>query len=216
VTDSIRIDRRTTLKWVLAAASTLPLLGPELKAAAATLPPGTTAATGYGRDPLLTRTYRPGELWPLALSAAERRIAAALCDLIIPADAVSPAASAVGVVDFIDEWVSAPYPVHVADRALVTDGLAAIDADARTAFGQEFAALTLARQRELCDPICYLPAAPAGREAAARFFARFRDLTAGGFYTTPAGTKDLGFVGNVALERFEGPPEEVLRQAGLL
>lgn len=216
MTDPTRIDRRTTLKWVLAAASTLPLLVPELKAATAALPPAMAPATGYGRDPLLTRTYQPGELWPLTMSSTERRIATALCDVIIPADEVSPAASQVGVVDFIDEWVSAPYPVHVSDRALVTAGLAAIDAAARHVFGQEFASLDPAQQRKVCDPISYVPTAPIGQEAAARFFARFRDLTAGGFYTTPAGTKDLGFVGNVALDRFDGPPDEVLRQAGLL
>ena len=44
----------------------------------------------------------------------------------------------------------------------------------------------------------------------------FRDLTAGGFYTTPAGTKDLRYVGNVALERFDGPPPEVLAMVGLM
>ena len=213
MTDPTRIDRRTTLKWVLAAASTVPLLATELRVAALPL---ATAATGYGRDPLLTRTYRPGELWPLAMSATERRIAAALCDVIIPADEVSPGASAVGVVDFIDEWVSAPYPAHVSDRALVSGGLAWIDAEAHRAFKREFAVLELAQQRTICDAICYVPAAAAGLESAARFFARFRDLTAGGFYTTPAGTKDLGFVGNVVLDRFDGPPPEVLKQAGLL
>jgi hypothetical protein len=40
-------------------------------------------------------------------------------------------------------------------------------------------------------------------------------LTAGAFYTTPEGTRDLGFVGNMALSRFDGPPLEVLKKAGL-
>ncbi len=60
--------------------------------------------------PICCRTYRPGELWPLTLTPAQRRLAAVLVDLIIPADEHSPSAPAVGVVDFIDEWVSAPYP----------------------------------------------------------------------------------------------------------
>ena len=50
---------------------------------------------------------------------------------------------------------------------------------------------------------------------AAKFFAKFRDLTAGGFYTTPVGMKDIGYVGNVPLERFDGPPLELLKKAGL-
>ena len=43
----------------------------------------------------------------------------------------------------------------------------------------------------------------------------YRDLTAGGFYTTPAGMKDIGYIGNVPLDKFDGPPLEVLRKAGL-
>ena len=41
------------------------------------------------------------------------------------------------------------------------------------------------------------------------------DLTAGGFYTTPIGMKDIGYTGNVPLERFDGPPIEALKKAGL-
>ena len=50
---------------------------------------------------------------------------------------------------------------------------------------------------------------------AAKFFAKFRDLTAGGFYTTPVGMKDIGYTGNVPLEKFDGPPLEALKKAGL-
>ena len=52
-------------------------------------------------------------------------------------------------------------------------------------------------------------------QTAAKFFAKFRDLTAGGFYTTPVGWKDLGYVGNVSLEKFDGPPLAALKKAGL-
>ena len=34
-------------------------------------------------------------------------------------------------------------------------------------------------------------------------FTRYRDLTAGGFYSTPHGAKDLRFVGNVASASFD-------------
>jgi hypothetical protein len=49
----------------------------------------------------------------------------------------------------------------------------------------------------------------------AAHFARYRDLTAGGFYTTPQGRKDVRYVGNVPLPRFDGPPPEVLKRVGL-
>jgi len=35
-------------------------------------------ANGYGGDPKLTKLYHPGDVWPLTLSAAQRRTAAAL------------------------------------------------------------------------------------------------------------------------------------------
>jgi len=50
-------------------------------------------------------------------------------------------------------------------------------------------------------------------KTAAQFFKRSRDLTAGGFYTTPAGMKDLGYTGNVPTATFAGPTPEVLRNS---
>src|SRR5262249_11696185 len=139
----------------------------------------------------------------------------ALCDVIIPADASSPSASAVGVVSFIDEWVSAPYPRHVKDRKVVVDGLAWIDAEAQRRFSKNFADLPESGQAAICDDICYEPKAKHEFKDAARFFARFRDLTAGGFYTSPEGFKDLKYIGNMPLATFDGPPIEVLKQVGL-
>jgi hypothetical protein len=50
---------------------------------------------------------------------------------------------------------------------------------------------------------------------ASRFFRRFRDLVAVGYYTTPEGMKEIGYVGNLPLARFEGPPAEVVAKLGL-
>ena len=136
-------------------------------------------------------------------------------DLIIPADATSPAASAVGVPDFIDEWISAPYPTQVRDRAVVLEGLAWMDDEARKRFGRSFADLDVPRQRTICDDICYAPEAGAAFKTAAAFFNRYRDLTSGGFYTTPVGMKDIGYVGNMPTPTFAGPTPEALKHLGL-
>ena len=37
----------------------------------------------------------------------------------------------------------------------------------------------------------------------------------GGYYTTDFGTKEVGYVGNVALATFDGPPKEVLDFLGV-
>jgi Gluconate 2-dehydrogenase subunit 3 len=212
------MDRRTTLKWVLAAGAAWPLLerhaargaaGPTARGAAA------NTARGYGMDPNLVANYRAGELWPLTLTASERRLAGILADIIIPADEHSPSASAVGVVEFVDEWVSAPYPAQQRDRTLVLDGFAWLDEEASRGFGRGFADLDTPLQHGICDDICDESRAAAERRAAARFFALYRDLTAGGFYSSPAGRKDLDFIGNVPLARFEGPPPALLKALNL-
>ncbi|MGC2031610.1 MAG: gluconate 2-dehydrogenase subunit 3 family protein, partial [Steroidobacteraceae bacterium] len=168
-----------------------------------------------GTDPDLVANYHPGELWPLTLTASERRLAGILADIIIPADEHSPSASAVGVVEFIDEWVSAPYPAQQRDRTLVLDGFAWLDEEAARRSGKGFADLDTPLQHGICDDICDESRAAAERRAAARFFALYRDLTAGGFYSSPAGRKDLDFIGNVPLARFEGPPPALLRALNL-
>jgi hypothetical protein len=169
----------------------------------------------YGTDPRLLETYHPGELWPLTFTQAQRRQATVLCDVIIPADARSPSASAVGVVDFIDEWISAPYPTQREDRETVLAGLTWFEAEASSRFSKPMSVLAPEQLRAICEDIRYLPQAKPDYLEAARFFARYRALTAGGFYTTPHGREDLGYVGNVPLARFDGPPLEVLQKAGL-
>jgi hypothetical protein len=67
----------------------------------------------------------------------------------------------------------------------------------------------------IADEICHAPDAKPAFASAAKFFARFRDLTAGGFYTTPEGMKDLKYIGNTPLPEFKGPPPEVLALLGL-
>jgi hypothetical protein len=200
---------------MLAASASMPLLkDAEVSAASANAVP--TVAKPYGTDPNLTRVYKPGDLWPLTFTPEQRATATALCDLIIPADAISPSASAVGVIDFMDEWVSAPYEAQRADRKIVLEGLQWLDQEATRRFSKSFARLNVSQQRQVCDEICYLPKAKPQFKQAAVFFARYRDLTSGGFYTTPQGRKDLQYIGNIPLPSFNGPPPEVLKKVGLL
>ncbi|HEY5758932.1 MAG TPA: gluconate 2-dehydrogenase subunit 3 family protein [Steroidobacter sp.] len=207
--DSMRVDRRTALKWVLAASAAL-----QLPAGAALAQDTAKSVTGYGKDPNLLKIHQIGELWPLTLNEQQRATATVLSDLIIPADDESPAASKVGVIDFIDEWISAPYPNNQRDKPIVVQGLAWLDQESQRRFKNNFSALTEKERVAICDDISAAkPAAPF--EEAAKFFARYRALTAGGYYTTPVGMKDLRYVGNVAMTTFEGPPPELLKRLGL-
>lgn len=211
-----RMDRRLAIKWMLAAgagavlADTLAFAAPQGDAAA-----GAAAPRGYGTDPDLVRPYKPGDYWPLTLSEAQLRTTAALCDVIVPAEGKVPSASGVGVPDFIDEWVSAPYPNNVKDRKTVLEGLAWIEGESQKRFGRGFADAAPDQRVSLCEDIAPEAAAGSPLEAPSKFFRRFRNLTTAGFFTTPVGMRDLGYVGNVPLATFDGPPADLVAKLGL-
>jgi hypothetical protein len=218
-------DRRATLKLIMAAAAAVPALRRAGATDPTDLQPDPRAGgdvqqyvplmNGYGPDPNLIKAYEKGEFWPLTLDAQQRALAAALSDLIIPADEHSPSASAVGTVDFIDEWISAPYPQQLQDRETVLSGFVWLDGESRHRFERPFAKLHEAQQRAICDSVCDASRVPEHLKKPARFFATYRNLTVAGFYTTAAGREDLRYVGNIPLQHFDGPPAELLRKLGL-
>jgi hypothetical protein len=217
------ISRRQAMQWVLGAvaASALPVeaLAQEV---GRTVTPQENAARqkerngkGYGTDPELVKNYKPGEFWPLTFNADQKKTAAALADTIIPKDALGPAASEVGVPAMIDEWISAPYPDQQAHRPIVLEGLAWLEGESKKRFNKTYGELDEGQQHEICDDIHHAPAAKAEFKKAAGFFNLFRSLAAGAYYATPAGWKAIGYVGNVALPQFDGPPPEVLEKLGV-
>lgn len=202
------------------AASSAPGFVADAEAAAASPSPGEAepvgeSVPGYGRDPNLTALHKRGDFWPLTLSAEQRHAAKALADTIIPHDEYGPAAGDVGVVEMIDEWVSAPYPRQRADRPLILSCLKWIDAESQKRFSKRFHELSEEQKHAICDDICYRKnAAPAFKQAAG-YFSKFRTLAASAYYATPEGWKAIGYVGNVALGSFDGPPKEVLDRLGV-
>jgi len=218
--------RRQTMQWVMAAvaASSLPKrksfgAAPVEKKVgqqeAGGKQPPRLASEGYGVDPKLTTPHSPGDFWPLILTDTQKRTAKALADVILPKDDLGPAASELGVVEMIDEWVSAPYPQQMGDRPVITNGLDWMEAEAHKRFNKSFADLDESQHHGICDDICYAPKAKRQFKKAAEFFSRFRSLAAGAYYATPPGWKAIGYIGNIPLGRFDGPPPEVLKQLGV-
>jgi len=184
-----KVDRRTALAWIGAVGA---LTGTGV--VVASCHPGEKPAKGYGTDPNLVHPLKAP--WPRLLSKDELQAAAVLADFILPASGPAPAASALGIPDFIDEWVSAPYPDQLKDRPVIRDGLKAlIPAVVKGDAAKRGAALAA------------LPGATDEKTHA--FFKRFRALTIGAYYTTEAGFKDIGYIGNVARPHDPGPSDEV-------
>lgn len=228
------VTRREAMQWVMGAvaASALPN---KLRAQVAadpskqagkevgrTVTPQEIAAkqpdptgAGYGPDPKLVKDYKPGELWPLTFNDPQKHTAAALADTIIPKDVLGPAASEVGVVEMIDEWISAPYPDQRRDRKIVLDGLALLENESLDRFSKRFPALSGEQKHSLCDDICFTPSAKPRLRTLAEFFDKYRDLCASAYYATPPGWQAIGYVGNTPLVEFTGPPPEVLERLGL-
>lgn len=168
--------------------------------------------TGYGSDPDLSNPVVP---WSRTMTTAQLETSTVLCDLILPADARSPAASEVGVPDFIDEWVSAPYPRQQNDRHIILAGLEWLERQSRTRFDTSFVSAAEADATALLDDI----AVPSSTAAdLGDFFERFRYLSVGAFYTTEAGTDDIGYIGNVPIVgNYPGPSDEAMAHlAGVL
>lgn len=199
------LSRRDAIGRIVAATAVLRTLDTSAFGAPVPVP-------GIGTDPNLLEKNIP---WPRVLSPAELRAATALADTILPADAPHPAASAVGVPDFIDEWVSAPYETQQADQKTVRDGLAWFDATARARHGRDFADLPEAERSALLDAVC-AEGSPE-RKAGFNFYQKIRSLVLGGYYSTPAGWADIGYVGNRPIGGdWPGPPKEILEKLGLV
>jgi hypothetical protein len=170
--------------------------------------------TGYGLDPDLQRVYKPGDLWPLTFSDEQRRVAAALCQVMIPADKQSPGAGRIHVHDFIDEWISAPYPTQAKDRGIILSGLAILAQDSLKRFSQSFDEVSDKKKTALCDDMA-IAVKNGPQESSEGFFTRFKALTVVGYYTTPEGMKAIGYTGNLRSVTFDGPPAVALSQLGL-
>ena len=195
------LSRRDALKRVI---------GVSIALAAFDLTSFGATATGIGRDPKLLQKEIP---WPRVLTPQEKRTVTALADIIIPADEFGPAASAVGVPDFIDEWVSAPYDEQQKDGAVIRKGLAWIEAESKKRFGKSYADAAPADQTAILDDI--VKDKTVAHKMAYDFFKNIRDKVTGGYYSTPEGWKAIGYVGNVPMVEFPGPPPEVLKHFGL-
>ena len=228
--EGLRVDRRTTIKWLAATMAAGyagcnaedKRLGDEIPAARQTTFLGTATrpgTAGYGSDP---NVLNPEVPWPRTMTEMQLRTTTALSDLVLPEDEGSPSASAVGVPDFIDEWVSAPYPQQRDDRQRILAGLEWLEQQSRDRFGMPFADAGEDQQSAVVDAIAY-PEATAKLEEQAEFFRRFRYLAVGAFYTTAAGIEDVGYIGNVPIAgAYPGPSDEamahlagVLKQLGL-
>lgn len=217
------ISRRDSLKWIGTMSSTVLIGGivvgcdapdeamPEVKGASnwPDLQFKTITGPKYGQDPDMLNPVVP---WPKTLNDDQLDMVARLCDIICPADEGGPSAIEVGVPDVIDEWVSAPYEAQQKDRVLILNGLQWLEDEAERRFNKKFLTANDAEQFQILDDIAYEKQSEVEEfEQAVVFFDKLRSLVFGGYFTSPEGVKDIGYMGNTPIiGDYPGPTKEAM------
>lgn len=164
--------------------------------------PEKSVAHGYGRDPnLLTRPVT----WNRTLTRSQLTTLEALCDIVLPAEPAHPSAAEIGVHQFLNEWVSAPYPAMQADRTVIVGGIAELELAASGDLGVSFGMAGRDQQIQIFEAFCR------AADLRGKFATRVIQLICGGYYTTREGHAAIGYVGNIALTSFPGTSPEVVR-----
>ena len=195
------MKRRDALKILLAApAATFVWTNAEAaQAAAAAQTARATAAA----------TAKP--FVPKFFTASEYKLVRTLVDIIIPKDERSGSATDVGVPEFMDFMMIDQPARQVAMRG----GLAWLDVECQQRFDKIFVDCTEAERKSVLDDIAWPAKAKPEHAHGVAFFNSFRDLTAGGFWTTKVGIEDLQFLGNRSVARWNGCPDEALKKLGV-
>ena len=131
---------------------------------------------------------------PQFFTAEEHRFLDRVTEMILPADAHSPGASAAGVADFIDLVAANSSPVAQHQWQVSIQSLGGVTA---------FLALDAAAQKAVLEKAAAGEQSPAND--AEQFFVDLKRMTLHAYYTSEIGVrKELGYLGPQALGSFPG------------
>jgi gluconate 2-dehydrogenase subunit 3-like protein len=140
-----------------------------------------------------------------ALNPHEYHTLEKLADLIVPADEKSPGAVASGACEFIDLLASQnPRLLEI-----YTGGIAWLDQSMRRRYSTEFVSAKPGQQTALLDLIAYRKNESAELGPGILFFDWARRMVVDAYYTSPAGIKAIGYMGNTSISKFEVPQEAI-------
>jgi gluconate 2-dehydrogenase gamma chain len=142
---------------------------------------------------------------PKGLSAHEYKTLAKLADYIVPADDVSGGAVAAGAPEWIDLLASQNPQL----LAIYTGGIAWVDHAMERRHATDFLSAAAEQQTAMLDLIAYRKNESAELGPGIKFFEWARKMVVDAYYTSPIGIKELGYMGNTALSKFEVPQEAI-------
>ena len=166
------------------------------------------SVAGYGQYPSLIMP--PPSPWPKTLTQQQIALVSRLTDILVPASNGQPGAVQIGAVDVIDEWVSAPYAQQQRDRDSILRLLIWLDEESVRRFGQPFLTLNESEQFAQLDDIAYNRDNIEQRlQQPAAVFNRLRSLVLAAYFCSEAGSREIGYQGNIAISGdYPGPTEE--------
>lgn len=144
-----------------------------------------------------------GAYKPKAFTEHEYLTLEKLADWIVPADDHSPGATEAGAPAFIDLLASQNAEL----AAIYTGGIAWLDRQMERRYGHDFVGSQAGQQSAMLDLIAYRKNETAELAPGIRFFDWARRMVVDAFYTSPMGVKDVGYMGNTAVAKFEVPRE---------
>jgi len=145
---------------------------------------------------------------PKALTAHEFDTLKTLCEIIVPG------ASQGGAAEFID-LLSSQNPDMA---AIYTGGLAWLDQAMKREYSADFLAAKAEQRVAILDRIAYRKNETAELGAGIRFFGWVRRMTVDAYYTSAAGIKEVGYMGNKGQTQFHVPQDAIdsaVKRSGL-
>jgi hypothetical protein len=133
-----------------------------------------------------------------------------LVDIIMPADSESPSATELKVPDFIEFMMKDQPGMQTPMRG----GLMWLDFEADELFGKKFNDLSKDEVIQIMDLVAWPEKATEAYLGGVRWFNMLRNLTCSGYFSTEAGWKYMGYMGNQP-NVWDGVPQNVLDKHGL-
>lgn len=187
----------TTRRDALSAIAAMALAGPlEL------------ASAQHVHHAVATETKASGIYKPKGLTQHEFDTLKTLCELIVPG------ATKGGAAEFID-LLSSQNPEMT---AIYTGGLAWLNEAMKREYSADFLGATADERTGMLDRIAYKKNETPELAAGIKFFAWARRMTVDAYYTSPAGIKEVGYMGNKARSTFSVPQEAIdyaVKRSGL-
>ncbi len=151
---------------------------------------------------------------PTFFTSSEWETVRMLVDYIIPRDERSGSATEAKVPEYMD-FLFSDKDASESSKVAMRGGLGWLDFECRERFAATFVRCTDEQRRAVLNDIAWPARAKPEHSHGVAFFTRFRDLTAGGFFSSAMGWQDVRYIGNVFNPNWQGCSAEAMAKLGV-